>query len=230
MQQQLVTVIVPVYNSERYLENTLQSIFNQDYRPLEVIVVDDGSTDNSAKIARSFKNIQYVYQVNQGPSAARNAGITIAQGSFIAFLDSDDTWMPHKLSLQVNYLLNNPNVGFVVAHRRMLIEQGIEKPLWYKEHLFQKDAVCFGASAMLARSNTFQEVGLYNPGYQFGENAEWLTRAKDADVRYAILPETLLILRVHDKNLTHHIDEMRPNILRALKASIDRQRSKDIAQ
>jgi glycosyltransferase involved in cell wall biosynthesis len=230
LKQQLATVIVPVYNSERYLEDTLKSIFNQDYQPIEVIVVDDGSTDSSAKIAKSFKNIRYIYQANQGPSAARNTGITISQGEFIAFLDSDDMWMPEKLSLQINYLLNHPDVGFVVAHRRMLIEQGIKRPLWYKEHIFQKDSVCFGASAMLAWRNTFKEVGPYNPSYRFGENAEWLTRAKDAGVRYSILPETLLISRVHDKNLTHHLNEMRPNILRALKASIDRQRSKNISQ
>lgn len=230
MKQQLASVIVPVYNSERYLEETLQSIFNQDYQPIEVIVVDDGSTDGSARITKSFKNIRYIYQTNQGPSAARNTGITVAQGDFIAFLDSDDMWLPDKLSLQVNYLLNHPEVGFVVAHRRMLIEQGIEKPLWYKEQIFQKDSVCFQASAMLAWSSTFKEVGLYNPSYRFGENAEWLTRAKDAGVRYAILSETLLISRIHDKNLTHHLDEMRPSILRALKASIDRQRSGNISQ
>ena len=230
MKQRVATAIVPVYNSERYLENTLQSIFSQDYQPIEVIVVDDGSTDGSAKIAKSFKNIKYFYQTNQGPSAARNTGITISQGEFISFLDSDDMWMPDKLSLQISYLLNHPGVGFVVAHRRMLLEQGIKKPLWYKEHIFQKDSVCFGASAMVAWSNTFKEVGLYNPSYRFGENAEWLTRAKDAGVRYAILPETLLISRVHDKNLTHNLDEMRPNILKALKASIDRQRSRNVPQ
>jgi len=230
LKQQLVTVIVPLYNSERYLEDTLQSIFNQDYQPMEVIVVDDGSTDGSAGIAKSFKNIRYIYQANQGPSAARNTGITISQGDFIAFLDADDMWMPDKLSLQISYLLNHPDVGFVVAHRRMIIEQGIEKPQWYKEHIYQKDSVWLGAAAMVTWSDTFKKVGLYDPSYRLGENAEWLTRAKDAGVRYAILPETLLISRIHDKNLTHHLDEMRPNILRALKASIDRQRSRNVPQ
>jgi glycosyltransferase involved in cell wall biosynthesis len=229
LKQKLVSVVVPVHNSERYLEDALQSIFNQDYQPIEVIAVDDGSTDSSAKIAKSFKNLQYIYQINQGPSAARNTGIKTSQGEFIAFLDSDDMWMPDKLSLQISYLLSHTGVGFVVAHRRMFIEKGVKKPLWYKENIFQEDSVCFSASAMVAWSNTFQEVGLYNPSYRFGENAEWLTRAKDAGVRYEILPETLLISRVHDKNLTHQLDEMRPNILRALKASIDRKRSGNVS-
>ena len=229
VKQQLASVIVPVYNGENYLENTLQSIFNQDYQPIEVIVVDDGSTDNSAKIAGSFKNIRYIYQTNQGPSAARNAGINISQGEFISFLDADDLWVPDKLSLQINYLLSHPGIGFVVAHRRMLIEKGLEKPAWYNNQIYQKDSVWLGAGAMVAWRNTFEEVGLYNTSYRFGENAEWLTRAKDAGVRYAILPETLLISRVHDRNLTHQLDKMRPSILRALKASIDRKRSGNIS-
>ena len=230
LKQKLVSVVVPVYNSERYLKDTLQSIYNQDYQPIEVIVVDDGSTDSSAKIAKSFKNIRYIYQTNQGPSAARNTGINTSRGDFISFLDADDLWMPDKLSIQISYLLNHPGLGFVVAHRRMIIEQGIKKPLWYKEQIYQKDSVWLGAGAMVAWSSTFKEVGPYNPNYRLGENAEWLTRAKDAGVCYAILPETLLISRIHDKNLTHQLDEMRPNILRALKASIDRKRSRKISQ
>ena len=120
-------------------------------------------------------------------------------------------------------------MGFVVAHRRMIIEQGVKKPLWYKEHIYQKDSVWLGAAAMVIGSNTFKKVGLYDPSYRLGENAEWLTRAKDAGVSYAILPETLLVSRIHDKNLTYNLNEMRPNILRALKASIDRKRSNNIS-
>jgi len=225
MKGPLVSVIVPVYNGERFLDSALKSIFNQDYRPIEVIVVDDGSTDNSADIARSYKEIHYIYQPNQGPSVARNTGIAVAQGEFIAFLDADDIWMPNKLSRQISYLYNHPDVGFVVANRRMFIEEGTEKPPWYREHIFEKDRVCFGPSALVARKSVFNKVGLYDLSYRYGESAEWLTRAKDAGVRKAILPETLLLLRVHDQNLTYHLDEMRSNILKALKASVDRQRS-----
>jgi len=225
MKGPLASVIVPVYNGERYLDAAIKSIFNQDYQPIEVIVVDDGSTDNSADIARAYKEIQYIYQPNQGPSAARNTGIAVAQAEFIAFLDADDIWMPSKLSLQVSYLCNHPEVGFVVANRRMSIEEGVKKPPWYREHLFEQDRVCFGPSAVVVRRSVFEKVGLYNPSFRYGESAEWLTRAKDAGIHSAILPETLLVLRVHDRNLTYHLDEMRSNILHALKASVDRQRS-----
>jgi len=222
MQGPLVSVIVPVYNGERYLDATLKSIFNQDYQPIEIIVVDDGSTDNTAEIVRSHQNIHCIYQDNRGPSAARNIGIAAAQGEIIAFLDADDVWVPQKLSMQVAYLTQHPDVGFVYAHRRMIIEEGVEKPPWYRE----QDNPGLIAGNLVARKNIFENVGFFNPEYHFGENAEWLARAKDAGIPMAILPETLLISRVHGQNLTHHSDEMRSHILKALKSSIDRQRSK----
>lgn len=227
MQGPLVSVIVPVYNGERYLDSGLKSIFRQAYQPLEIIVIDDGSTDHSADIARSYQDIRYIYQPNQGPSAARNNGIDAARGEYIGFLDADDVWMPEKLSIQVDYLNHHPEVGFVYAHRRMIIEEGVEKPPWYREHLFENDSPGLIASNLLARKKVFEHIGGFNPTYRFGENAEWLARAKDAGIRMAILPETLLLSRVHGQNQTYHLDEMRSHILKALKSSIDRQRRKN---
>ena len=100
MDKPLVSVIVPVYNGEHYLSFAIHSILRQDYHPSEVIVVDDGSTDNSANIARSFKEVRYIHQSNQGVAMARNVGIAAARGEFIAFLDADDLWTPNKLSIQ----------------------------------------------------------------------------------------------------------------------------------
>ena len=108
----------------------------------------------------------------------------------------------------------------------MLIEEGVERPPWYKEHIFEKDSPGLIASNLVARKDVFEKIGFYNPSYRLGENAEWLARAKDAGIRMAILPETLLLSRVHGQNLTYHLDEMRSNILKALKTSIDRQRNK----
>ncbi len=226
MIEPLISVIIPVYNGERYLNSTLKSVFNQDYDSIEVIVVDDGSTDQSAVIAKSYKDIQYLYQSNQGPSVARNTGIKKANGEFVAFIDADDLWLEKKLSLQVNYLQKHPDIGFVFAHGRMQIEKDVKNPPWYKKHLFENDSPVLQASALLARKSVFDVVGLYNSSYRFGENAEWLTRAKDKGIRMAILPETLVVLRVHENNQTYHLDEMRSNIIKALKASIDRQREK----
>ena len=97
MSSPLVSVVVPVYNGEAFLRETLDSVFAQDYDPIEVIVVDDGSTDGSARIAQSYSEVRYHWQENAGPAAARNRGIEVAQGEFVAFVDSDDIILPHKV-------------------------------------------------------------------------------------------------------------------------------------
>ena len=104
MSNPLVSVIMPVYNGEQFLRLALDSVFAQNYRPLDIIVVDDGSTDHSADIACSFKGVRYFYQENQGDGLARNHGIAQAQGDFISFLVADDLWAPHKTYVQIEYL------------------------------------------------------------------------------------------------------------------------------
>ena len=125
-------------------------------------------------------------------------------------------------------LMNHPDIGFVFANRKMIVEKNIPNPPWYKEHLFDNSCPVLCASALLARKNVFDTVGGYNPDFRFGENAEWLTRTKNAGIKMVVLPETLLEQRLHDKNQTYHLDEMRSNILKALKGSIDRQREKKV--
>src|SRR5436853_749734 len=97
----LVSVIIPVYNCEQYLAEAIQSVLAQTHPTIELIVVDDGSTDNSAAVAKSFAVVRYVFQRQGGPGAARNRGISLARGSFLAFLDADDVWVAGKLTRQL---------------------------------------------------------------------------------------------------------------------------------
>src|SRR5688500_924354 len=114
-QQPLVSVIIPVYNGARFLRAALESVFAQTYRPIEVIVVDDGSADDSGVIAQSFPEVRYIRQENQGVAAARNNAIEAARGEFFAFLDQDDLWTPEKLRLQIEHLLDHPEVGYTLT-------------------------------------------------------------------------------------------------------------------
>jgi glycosyltransferase involved in cell wall biosynthesis len=223
MNKGLASVIVPVHNGGRFLADALKSIFQQDYPAFETIVVDDGSSDNTAEIARSFEGVRYLHQSQQGVAAARNTGIRSALGEFIAFLDADDLWTPNKLSIQVEYLLTHPSVGYVVAKERLFTEPGMAvSPRW--KELFEIEHTGFFPSALVVRAALFEKVGLYNPDYRTCESADWFARAKDAGVQMAILPETLLYKRIHDSNLSHQIEETRSNLFEVLKASIDRQR------
>jgi glycosyltransferase involved in cell wall biosynthesis len=105
----LVSVIIPTYNRAWSIKESIDSVLSQDFNDFELIVIDDGSTDHTIEILNSYgKDIFVIHQRNQGVSSARNRGLMKASGSFIAFLDSDDLWLPGKLSLQVDYFNSNP--------------------------------------------------------------------------------------------------------------------------
>ncbi len=221
------SVIIPVYNGERYLLDALDSVFAQTYRPLDVIVIDDGSTDGSAAIAQSFKELRYLYQMNQGVATARNLGIQVAQGEFIAFLDQDDVWTPNKLEVQIGLLRERPELGFVLAHQRVFFEPETEFPRWLRKGLEAQDHLGFLPGTLVVRKNVFARVGFFDTAYRFGyDDAEWLFRAKDSGVAHAVLPQALLHKRVHDANqLTLHFDRFYPTMLHLLKRSIDQRRA-----
>ena len=112
----LVSVIIPVYNGQEYLNEAIQSVLRQEYKPIEIIVVDDGSTDNTKEIGDKYDIVTYIYQTNQGPSAARNTGLECARGILIAFIDSDDIWSDDKLKIQFTILNDNPSVDVVLGY------------------------------------------------------------------------------------------------------------------
>lgn len=116
MSDPLVSIIMPVYNGEQYLSKAIESVLSQTYQNFELIIVNDGSTDISKAVIHSYlkdSRIRYLEQLNAGVATARNTGLAISQGEFIALLDQDDIWLPHKLLLQVQFMTNNPEVGLV---------------------------------------------------------------------------------------------------------------------
>ena len=222
----LVTAIVPVYNGERFIAATLESVFAQDYRPLEVIVVDDGSTDGTAAAVRSFDGVHYLRQTNQGPSGARNTGIAGAAGEFLAFLDADDRWLAGKLRVQIGHHLAHPDIGYSITKQRIVLDAGAAPPAWLPERLRDHDHVGYFPSTLVARASAFAAVGPFNPEFRTGEGVEWFSRAQDHGMPMAIIEKTLLEKRVHDSNLSHQLAPTRTAVLSALKASIDRKRSR----
>ena len=220
----LVTAIIPVFNGERHIAEALRSVFAQDYRPIEVIVVDDGSTDGSAAIIQSFPEAHYIHQANAGVAAARNTALRAARGEFIAFLDQDDQWVPHKLTRQVGRLRDAPELGFVIARERILMDGITTRPAWVREDALSEDLAIFIPGVLVARRATFDKVGNFDTSFVNGCDTDWLYRAKDLGVRYEVMPEALLIRRVHEHNASHRMDINRRDIFRALHASIRRQR------
>ena len=194
----LVSVVVPVYNGQRYLGEALDSIFAQSYRPLEVIVVDDGSTDGSEAVARS-RPVHYLKCGHEGVSASRNAGIAAVQGELIAFLDADDLLLPDALSVQVGYLLAHPDAGFVVGRMRRIVEPGVVRPAWDRKRWA---AGPIQSHLPVARRHLFVEIGGFDPSMDPCEDVDWIERASERGIHWEVLPDTVRLYRLHDSNAT----------------------------
>jgi len=226
----LVSVIIPVYNGERYLAETIESVLNQIYQQIEVIVVDDGSTDKSVNIAQSYKEVRYIYQANQGVAVARNVGITEAHGEFIAFLDQDDLWTPNKLSVQVNYLLKNVNITYTLCKMRLFLEPGTDIPFWLKKDYLSQDIPGYLVGALLVRKSVFEEIGYFEPSYKYGNDVDWFGRTYDAGIPMTILPEVFLYKRIHSANESHKVQAITSELLQVLRSSINRKRNQKLSK
>jgi glycosyltransferase involved in cell wall biosynthesis len=218
----LVSVVIPAYNAERFLAETLRSVLAQDYDPIEVIVVDDGSTDATAQIARSH-GVRCLTQPNRGQAAARNAGTAAAHGEFIALVDADDTWTPDKTSRQVAHLLAHPELGFVLAHMQKHLDPGAPPPPGAPPGWFSQLHAGTSTSAMLARRSVMIEVGGFDTRYRIGSDTDWLARALDAGFPWTLLPDVLVHCRVHGDNLSYQRDAMKSELFDALRASVARK-------
>ncbi len=223
LQNPLVSVIVPVYNAERYLAQALESVFAQAYRPFEVIVVDDGSTDASAQIAQQFP-IRYFRQANGGPGAARNLGIEQAQGELIAFQDADDLWTRDKLSTQVDYLLEHRQVQFVIARAKFVLEPGGVYPTSLRKDALESDYVMPLMQTLLAWREVFNVVGPMDPTLSPADDADWFARANDLGVPMAVVDRVLLHKRLHDRNISLDADHARQMLFTVLRRSSARKR------
>jgi glycosyltransferase involved in cell wall biosynthesis len=215
--------VVPVFNGERFLAAALDSVFEQAYEPVELVVVDDGSTDRSGEIAAA-SGARLIRREHGGISAARNAGVGAARGELIAFLDADDLWLPNKLSIQVGYLLGHPEVDFVRSHTEIFLEPCTPPPPWFREGWLGRPQHGL-LQTLLASRQALDVAGPFDPAFEIGEDIEWLARAKDAGLVSALLPDVLARLRVHAGSTMYNRLDGGPALVRALKASLDRRRS-----
>jgi glycosyltransferase involved in cell wall biosynthesis len=225
MTPRLVSVVIIVKNGERFISQALDSVLAQTYRPLEILVVDGQSTDRTVAIAASYPEARIIRQTGTGTSDAYNLGVAAAAGEFVSFLSHDDLWEPAKLSLQIAYMSEHPEVQYTLCRVRFFLEPGFALPPAFRPELLQGSHEGHMMEALVARRAVFNSVGLFDTGLRLTEDVDWFSRAIDMDTSMAVLPDVLVARRVHDENLTWTAPTVHDNLLKILRASVHRKRT-----
>jgi glycosyltransferase involved in cell wall biosynthesis len=220
-----VSAIVAVYNGADRLGEAVDSILSQDDPPFEIIVVDDGSNDETPGVIRAYeRNIRAFHQPNSGLAAAHNLGLKHADGDAVSFLDHDDLWPKGRLAAMTKLMQSDGAIDVVSGQVKIEVED--EKLLAVHD---QSRLVTtyrpWSVQSLLIRRNVFDQVGFFDTRMTQGMDIDWYIRARESGVRYAFLPEITLIYRFHGSNMTSNASELSLDILRAFKNSIDRRRS-----
>ena len=206
-----VSVLIPTWNREEYLGEAIESVLNQTYQDFEIIVVDDGSTDGTAELVKHYERVRYVWQPHSGISAARNLALEKAQGELIAWLDSDDLYVPMKLIKQVDYMDKHPECCLVfclpvsfskIDYNRMTKRQ--QKIMDMNNKIY---AGCFPTACI--RRSLFDRFGAFDLKYSYAEDTEWIARicAAGVDLDHCLY-EKLYLRRVHFDQISYSYDEM----------------------
>jgi glycosyltransferase involved in cell wall biosynthesis len=225
---QLVSVIISVYNGERYLAETIESVTGQSYPRMEIIIIDDGSTDRSGKVAQRFvPSVRYHYQPNGGIAAAWNSGIELATGDFIAFNGADDLWTTNKIRSQMDVFSKNSTLDIVFGHVKQFHSPELSDE--ERQKIWCPDELMPGVSAgtMLIKRESFFHVGLFNTMWRRGIFNDWYLRAAELGLRTHMMPDLLMWRRLHRENHGIVNRDKSVDYVRMLKASLDRRRTKN---
>jgi glycosyltransferase involved in cell wall biosynthesis len=225
--QVLVSVIIPVFNGAQYLGDAIDSVLAQTYRPIEVIVVNDGSTDASGSIAERYgPPIRCCHQVHVGIGAARNRGAEEGLGEFLAFLDADDLWVEGKLKSQIAAFSADPSLDMVFGCVRQFhspeLSDAQKRPIIYG----RDSAPGYIAGSMTISAAAFQRVK-FTTDWRVGEFVDWYLRAAEAGLKSKMLSDVVLLRRVHTDNMGIRERNARSDYVRIVKAALDRRRGRN---
>ena len=228
MKKPLISCLVPVYNGERYLGEALDSILAQTYRPLEIIVVDDGSTDGSARVVANYdRQVRALWQSNAGPWAARNLGLRAAKSEFVAFLDADDVWHPEKLKRQMVRFQARPELYLCVTHiQNFWIPALMDEAERFRDHRISQPLPAYTCPTLLARRSLFDKVGPFDVTIRHATATEWILRATRQWAVVELLPDVLTFRRLHLTNRSRVLaSTSRDEYLQLVKDTLDQRRS-----
>lgn len=220
----LVSVIIPCYNQAAYLAESIESVNSQSYRPLEIIVVDDGSTDDTSRVATEYRDVKLISQGNSGLSAARNAGIKASQGEYLVFLDADDRLLPDALEIGTDRLRAHPDSAFAYGRYSLITEDGKRIP-WAPRacvqgepylRLLSRNYIGMHATVMYRRT-IFDDVGCFDTSLGACEDYEMFLRITRNHPIYSH-GETIAEYRQHASNMSLNFDLMLKHAVSVLRS------------
>ncbi|MGV3711084.1 MAG: glycosyltransferase family 2 protein [Gemmatimonas sp.] len=223
----LVSCIIPVFNGERFIGEAIASIRAQTHQPIEIIVVDDGSTDNTEAAARAASpDIVYRRQANAGPAKARNLALSLATGEFIAFLDADDRFLPAKIEKQLAFLIAHPTIDLVLTHVRLFWE-GLENEAAAYRHDNREETAGLANSTMLVRRSVFDRAGVFDEQLPHAATVEWFRTFSEKGIASDTLQEALVERRMHADNYSRKQRAVsHDEFLHLVKRAMDAKRNK----
>jgi glycosyltransferase involved in cell wall biosynthesis len=218
----LVSVVMPVYNGERYLGEALASVRAQGHAAVEIVVVDDGSTDRSVAIAREAgPGVRLVPQPHGGLPTARSRGVQEARGAYVGFLDCDDVWTGDRLAVQLGILEGHPEVGIVLGHTRRMWSASDSG-----ETRMTEAELALNLGAALIRRSVFDAVGLFDEAISHSHDWDWFMRAREQGIVLVVHDEVTSLYRRHGGNMTNQWAESMTSFAQMIQKSIARRRTR----
>jgi glycosyltransferase involved in cell wall biosynthesis len=221
-----VSVVIPVFNGERYLAEAIRSVLGQTRPPDEVVVVDDGSTDGSAAVARGVPGVRCLSQPNAGQPAALNRGVSETKGSFLSFLDADDVWVPEKLALQLEAFAEDPGLDMVFGHAEQFVDPDAPEAVAARLPAGRTVLPAHLPGALLVRRQAFDLVGGFRSQWTVGSVVDWYARATEAGLDERMLGTVVYRRRLHAGNLGIVEAESRSDYLDVVRAALERRRAR----
>ncbi len=220
-----VSVVIPVYNGEKFLGEAITSLLRQTVPVQDIVVIDDGSTDRTPQIATDFgPPVRCYRQERQGPPAARNLGIEKAASEWISLLDADDVWPEDSLRLQLEWIKKDPSLQIVVGYALLWPgpeEASVPVPL----ELPEEPRLILNLGSALIRRSLFDRLGLLDPELVYCDDWDWFMRARELGIRMQVHNGLVLYYRRHAGNLTNNQSLNNRYIVKMLKQSLDRRRA-----
>ena len=212
----LSSVIIPVFNGERFLEEAICSVIEQSYKPVELIIVDDGSNDGTVDIIKKYeKYLRSHSQVNQGQVYAMNTGLTLAEGQYVSFLDSDDLLLKDKLLHHISFMEMKKEVDILISKMEIFYDKTFQNNIHVEEE-------GYNLSCATIRRSAFDSVGKFDIQYKHAKEMEWLIRARSCGKIIKMDDEIVLRRRLHDKNMSYDVTMRKREMMQVLRRKLPR--------